>query len=82
MPAEVRGDTGSKVRPRICMKARSLRLGIVAAFMVVTAFNLQVHLHNPPPHLCSMPSQIDDWRGTGPVPDQQTREILAKSSQY
>jgi len=72
MPAEVRGDTGSKVRPRICMKARSLRLGIVAAFMVVTAFNLQVHLH----------SQIDDWRGTGPVPDQQTREILAKSSQY
>lgn len=58
------------------MKARSLRFGIVAALLVVTALSLHVHPQNPPPYLCSLPAQIDDWTGTGLVLDQQTREIL------
>ena len=64
----------------IRMKAGSFRFGIVAVPMLATAIGLQSHSsteiiapHAPP---SSLPSQIDDWKGTDGVLDQATLDIL------
>jgi EpsI family protein len=62
------------------MKARSLRFGIVAVLMLVTALVLQAHSRSeffpPRASLASLPSQIDGWTGTDDALDQQTLDIL------
>ncbi len=62
------------------MKAGSLRFGIVALLMLATALVLRAHSHNEffPPRtpLSSLPSQLDDWKGTDSVLDQETLSIL------
>jgi exosortase D (VPLPA-CTERM-specific) len=71
-----------KERPagEIGMKSSSLRFGIVAVPMLVTAISLQAHSHSEffPPRapLSSLPSQIDGWKATDIPLDQQTLEIL------
>ena len=62
------------------MKARSLRFGIVAVPMLVTALVLQAHSRSeffpPRASLSSLPLQIDGWTGTDDALDQQTLDIL------
>jgi len=62
------------------MKAGSLRFGISAVLMLATALVLQAHSRSEffPPRmpLSSLPSQVDDWKGTDSVLDQQTLDIL------
>ena len=62
------------------MKARSLRFGIVAVLMLVTALVLQAHSRSeffpPRASLSSLPLQIDGWTGTDDALDQQTLDIL------
>ena len=64
------------------MNAGSLRFGIVAALMLVTAIVLQAHSRNeffpPRASLSSLPSQIDGWTGTDEALDQDTLEILGQ----
>ena len=55
---------------------RSLCFGIAAVLLLVTALRLHMRPHSPPPHLCSIPSQFEDWAGTDLVLDGQTRDIL------
>jgi EpsI family protein len=58
----------------------AFRFGIVSATMLATAIGLQAHSSTEiiPPHqpLSSLPSQIDGWKGTDNVLDQQTLDIL------
>ena len=62
------------------MKARSLRFGIVAVLMLVTALVLQAHSRSeffpPRASLSSLPLQIDGWTGTDDPLDKQTLDIL------
>jgi EpsI family protein len=62
------------------MKAGSLRFGIVTLLMLATALVLQAHSRNEffPPRtpLSSLPSQLDGWKGTDSVLDQETLDIL------
>ncbi len=62
------------------MKAGSLRFGIVALLMLATALVLQAHSRNeffaPRTPLSSLPSQLDGWKGTDSVLDQETLDIL------
>jgi EpsI family protein len=62
------------------MKAGSRRFGIVALLMLATALVLQAHSRNEffPPRtpLSSLPSQLDGWKGTDSVLDQETLDIL------
>jgi EpsI family protein len=64
------------------MNAGSLRFGIVAALMLVTAIVLQAHSRSeffpPRASLSSLPSQIDGWTGTDEALDQDTLEILGQ----
>jgi len=62
------------------MRAGSLRFGIPAVLMLATALVLQAHSRSEffPPRtpLSSLPSEIDGWKGTDSVLDQETLEIL------
>jgi EpsI family protein len=62
------------------MTTGSLRFGIAAVLMLITAIMLQAHSRSEsfPPRtpLSSLPSQIDGWTGTDDVLDQQTLDIL------
>ena len=62
------------------MKARSLRFGIVAVLMLVTALVLQAHSRSeffpPRASLSSLPLQIGGWTGTDDPLDKQTLDIL------
>jgi EpsI family protein len=62
------------------MKTNSLRFSVAAALMLATAFVLQAHSRSEyfPPRtpINSLPSQIDGWKGTDSVLDQQTLDIL------
>lgn len=62
------------------MNTGSLRFGIPAVLMLATALVLQAHSRSEffPPRtpLSSLPSQIDGWKGTDSVLDQQTLDIL------
>ena len=62
------------------MNAGSLRFGIVAALMLVTAIVLQARSRSeffpPRESLSSLPLQIDGWKGTDEALDQQTLDIL------
>src|ERR1700730_3974562 len=62
------------------MNAGSLRFWIVSVIMLATALVLQAHSrsHFFPPResLSSLPPQIDGWRGTDSVLDQDTLDIL------
>lgn len=62
------------------MNTGSLRFGIPAVLMLATALVLQAHSRNEffPPRtpLSSLPSQLDGWKGTDSVLDQQTLDIL------
>src|SRR6266852_5593812 len=64
----------------IGMKAGSLRFGIAAVLMLATALVLQAHSRReyfpPRASLSSLPLQIDGWKGTDSVLDQQTLDIL------
>ena len=62
------------------MNAGSLRFGIAAVLMLATALVLQAHSRSeyfpPRASLSSLPLQIDGWKGTDSVLDQQTLDIL------
>ncbi len=62
------------------MNQSSVRFAIVALLMLGTAFVLQAHsrgeIFPPRTPLASLPSQIDDWKGTDETLDQQTLDIL------
>ena len=62
------------------MNAGSLRFGIAAVLMLATALVLQAHSRReyfpPRASLSSLPLQIDGWKGTDSVLDQQTLDIL------
>jgi EpsI family protein len=62
------------------MKTGSLRFGIAAVLMLATALVLQAHSRSeyfpPRASLSSLPLQMDGWRGTDSVLDQQTLDIL------
>ena len=62
------------------MNTGSLRFGIPAVLMLATALVLQAHSRSEffPPRtpLSSLPSQIDGWKGTDSVLDQETLDIL------
>jgi len=62
------------------MKNGSLHFGVAAVLMLATALALQAHSgddsHPPRAPLSSLPLQIDGWRGTDSVLDQQTLDIL------
>jgi EpsI family protein len=62
------------------VKTGSLRFGIVAVLMLATALVLQAHSRSeffpPRASLSSLPLQIDGWKGTDSVLDQDTLDIL------
>jgi len=62
------------------MNAGSLRFWIVAVIMLATALVLQAHSRSeffpPRESLSSLPPQIDGWKGTDSVLDQDTLDIL------
>jgi EpsI family protein len=65
---------------KIRRKAGALHFGSAAVPMLATALLLQAHAHGEvfPPRtpLNSLPSQIDAWKGSDDVLDQQTLDIL------
>jgi exosortase D (VPLPA-CTERM-specific) len=62
------------------LRGGSSRFAAVAILLFATAVGLQAHSHNEvfPPRepLSSLPTQMDNWKGTDEALDQQTLEIL------
>ena len=62
------------------MKTGTLRFGIATALMLATAILLQAHSRGeyfpPRASISSLPAQIDSWKGTDEILDQQTLDIL------
>ncbi|MGA7292607.1 MAG: VPLPA-CTERM-specific exosortase XrtD [Terriglobales bacterium] len=81
-PTAPLNPTAAKKAPtgEVRLRLGSLRFGIVAVPMLVTAIGLQIHSSGEtipsPPALSSLPSHIAGWTGIDEELDQQTRDIL------